>query len=131
MIIEDKTTHALTSHIVFNIKRNETGNTKKFMARVVAGGRWRVNQRDYDTVYTPVVSFTLCVLTMFLTCTLGWFCKHVDATAAFLNGEIDKVNYSISLQQAKSQPYGDYLSAPQSVIWVEPSTTSMVPKTTT
>lgn len=85
-----KTTDKLSSHIVLKIKRDEKGRVKKFKARLVAGGHRQVFQRDYDTVYAPVVSFILCILTLILAFSFGWLCKHVDVTAAFLNGDIDR-----------------------------------------
>lgn len=47
---------------------------KKTEARVVAGGQRQVYQRDYDTVYAPIVGFTISILTLILKFTLGWFC---------------------------------------------------------
>lgn len=38
----------------------------------------------------PIVNFTIRVFTLLLTFTLGWYCKHVDITSAFLNGEIGR-----------------------------------------
>lgn len=87
---EGKPAHALTSHIALTIKREKNGNTKLFTARVMADGHRQVYQREYDTVYALVISFTLCVLTLTLTFTLGWFFKHVDFIAALLSGEMER-----------------------------------------
>ncbi len=81
----------------------------RFKARVVAGGHLQVKGRDYDAVYAPVTDFTLTRLMMALPMELSWSMRHIDVTAAFLNGDIDQelfVSHSVNLPiRMKSNAY--------------------------
>ena len=81
------------THVVLNIKRDEEGNPVQFKARVVAGGNFQVQGVDYDSVYTPVVDFTMVLIILCIIVHYGWAKFQVDIKAAFLNGDIDIETY--------------------------------------
>lgn len=78
-----KPVHALTSFILLKINRYYNVNVTNFMAHVVAGGHKQRYQGDYETLYETVLIFVLTLLTLILTFTYGWFCKHVTKLQHF------------------------------------------------
>lgn len=82
---------ALPSHLVLKIKRNKHGQAKKFKARIVPGGNRQVHHRDSDKIFAPVVDSTVCLLVLLLAFVKGWFTRHIDVKAVFLNGDIDRI----------------------------------------
>lgn len=83
----------LLRHIVIEIKRNKDEQAKKIKARVVAGGNKQLYQRDHESVYDPVVEFTVCLLVLITSFVMRWFTRQVDVKAALLNGDIDRLIY--------------------------------------
>ena len=83
----------LPTHVVLRIKRDSDGNPSRFKARIVAGGNLQTIGRDVDSVYAPVVDYTVTLLTLALSHQMNWVASHVDVKAAFLNGEIDRETY--------------------------------------
>lgn len=81
--------------LCYKVKRNKHGQHKMFIARLVAGDHRRVHQLDYDKVYAPVVDLIVCVLVLLLALVMEWWTRHVDVKAAFLNGGIDRLLYSM------------------------------------
>lgn len=88
-----KNENILPSHIILRIKRNENGHPIRFKARIVVGGNYQVKGRDFDTVYSPVVSFTTVLIILALAEQYNWETVQVDLTLAFLNGDIDRLIY--------------------------------------
>lgn len=43
----------LPSLVMLKVKRNEKGHPKKFKAKVVDDGKFRIRSLDYDAVYVP------------------------------------------------------------------------------
>lgn len=41
-------------------------------------------------MYAPVANFMLCLITLIISFVSSWHMKHVDVSAAFLNGDIDR-----------------------------------------
>lgn len=83
----------LPSQVVLRIKRNEKGYPTKFKARVVAGGNFQIPGEDFDTVFSPVVDFTLVLIILTVVVQYNWFTQQIDVKAAFLNGTIDRETY--------------------------------------
>lgn len=80
----------LPTHVILKIKRNSEGVPERFKARIVAGGNLQISGRDVDDVYSPVVDYSIVLLTLAVSNQLGWFTRHVDVKSAFLNGNIDR-----------------------------------------
>lgn len=91
----DPITHVdiLPSFVKLKIKRDEEGYPVKFKARVVAGENFQIFGKDFDSVYAPVIDFSIVLLMLCIAISLGWFTKHTDVKAAFLNGDIDRETY--------------------------------------
>ena len=83
----------LPTHVVLKIKRDEMGNPEKFKARVVAGGNFQIQGKDYDSVYAPVVDFTMVLTVLCIIVHYDWYKYQVDIKAAFLNGDIDRETF--------------------------------------
>lgn len=79
----------INSYIVLKIKRSAAGQAKKFKTRVVAGGHRQVFKQDFGTLYAPVVSFIICLLTLIIAFTMGWFLRHLNVIAALFRCKID------------------------------------------
>eukprot|EP00171_Calliarthron_tuberculosum_P019463 IDg19463t1 len=88
-----KNANVLPSHIVLRIKRNELGHPIRFKARIVVGGNHQVKGKDFESVYSPVVSFTTVLIVLALAEQYSWETMQVDLTLAFLNGDIDRLIY--------------------------------------
>lgn len=84
---------ALPSPIALKTKRNKHGQAKKLKDRVVAGGNRQVYQRNYENIYAPVIAFWICLLNIIFAFLFGWFLRHVDVKATFMNGKIDRAIY--------------------------------------
>ena len=56
----------------------------------MAGGHLPVYGRDYDSVYAPVADFNIVRLVLILSLQNNWHTRHIDVTAAFLNGDMDR-----------------------------------------
>lgn len=48
---------------------------------------------DYDSVYAPMVDFSVALIVLALSNVHNWYAKHVEITTAFLNGDTDRVMY--------------------------------------
>lgn len=83
----------LPNHVVLRIKCDSNGNRTKLKARIVSGGHLQVYGRDFDTICSPVVEFTVVFAVLAIWMQSKWNTCHVDATAAFINGDIDRENY--------------------------------------
>lgn len=88
-----KNANVLPSHIILRIKRNESGHPIRFKARIVVGGNHQVKGRDFDSVYSPVVSFTTVLIVLAMAEQYSWETIQADMTLAFLNGDIDREIY--------------------------------------
>ncbi len=80
----------LPSHVILKVKRDENGAATRFKARVVVGGHKQQRDIDFDDIYAPVVEFSSIRLFLIVAFKNNWKWEHVDVTAAFLNGDIDR-----------------------------------------
>lgn len=80
----------LPTRAILKIKRNADGSVERFNARVVAGGNHQAYSETYKETYTPVVSFKIVPLLLYLTLCLGMSIGQVDVKTAFLNGELSE-----------------------------------------
>ena len=94
-VIDDlpKERKAVSSKLVFRVKRNADGSIERFKARLVARGYSQVPGMDFDETFAPVVKLTsiriLCALTLLLKLHL----HHLDVDTAFLNGILQEEIY--------------------------------------
>eukprot|EP00171_Calliarthron_tuberculosum_P021766 IDg21766t1 len=72
----------LPSHVVLKVKRNEEGQPVRFKARIVAGGNFQVQGKDFNSIYAPVVDFTLVLLALCIAEHRGWVTLHVDVRSS-------------------------------------------------
>jgi len=84
---------AISSKWIFKIKRDETGNIKRFKARLVARGYSQREGIDYTETFAPVVRYesvrTLITIAALKNLEIGQF----DIKTAFLNGELEEEIY--------------------------------------
>ena len=75
---------------VFKIKRNATGEIKKYKACLVAKGYSQVQGVDYDDTYAPVAQLSsLCTILAIAACN-NWDIEVFDFHSAFLNSKLSK-----------------------------------------
>lgn len=72
---------------------NKHGEIKKFRARVIAGRNFQVYQCDYENTYAPFFDFKFFLFVLIIAFVKGWFPRHVNVKASFLNGDIDRIIY--------------------------------------
>ena len=85
----------LPCHWVFRIKVDANNKPQKFKARLVAGGNRQVEGLDYGETYAPVSTYATMRILMLLAAHRGWEVKQLDIKTAFLNGDIDTLQYMI------------------------------------
>lgn len=112
---QDGKPRVLPTHVVLKMKRDENGIAKRFKARVVSGGSLQVIGKDCDVLYAPVVDYSIALLTIAIAKQRNWKTAHLDVTAAFLNGNIDReayVSHPYNLtSELKSGNYYELLNA--------------------
>lgn len=70
---------------IYNIKRNENGEIKRFKARLVAQGFRQIKGETYDDVYSPVVNFSIIrFFFALLVCFNKWLHIQCDIKCAYL-----------------------------------------------
>ena len=94
-VIDDlpKGRKAVSSKLIFQVKRNADGSIKHFKAHLVVHGYSQVPGMDFDETFAPVVKLTsICIL-----CALASLLKlhfhHLDVNTAFLNGILQEEIY--------------------------------------
>lgn len=80
----------ITSTWVFKIKTGPNGEITRFKARLVARGFLQVKGKDFNFTYAPVSNIKTARILLALGAKNGWEIIQYDATAAFLNGVLDK-----------------------------------------
>lgn len=78
---------------VFKTKRDANGNVDRHKARLVMKGFSQRKGVDYDETYSPVVRHSSLRYLFALSAKLGLSIDQMDATTAFLQGELSKVIY--------------------------------------
>lgn len=87
---ESPQSQPLPTHPVLKIKRNSGGNVERFRAHIVAGGNHQVYGENYKETHSPVVSFSLVRIFLYLTLCLGMSIFQVDMKKAFLNVDLSE-----------------------------------------
>ena len=73
---------------VFKIKRNASGEIKKYKAQLVAKGYLQIQGVDYDETYAPIARLvSLCMVLAIAACN-DWNIEVFDFHSAFLNGKL-------------------------------------------
>lgn len=80
----------LSTHAVLKTKRDKSGTPSTFKDRVVAGGNFQIQERDFDTVWGPADDFTLVLLTLRMSLSCGWNARQVDVKDAFLKSDVER-----------------------------------------
>lgn len=84
---------AISSKLVFKIKRLPDGTIERYKARLVARGFSQMPGLDFDEVFSPVVKLTSIRVLCALAVRLGLHFHHLDVDTAFLNGELEEELY--------------------------------------
>ena len=85
----------LPCHWVFRIKVDKDNKPQKFKARLVAGGNRQVEGLDYAETYAPVSTHATMRMMLLIAANRGWTVRQLDIKTAFLNGDIDTLQYMI------------------------------------
>lgn len=75
---------------VYKIKKNASGDFKRFKARLVACGYSQKFGIDFNETFAPVVRHSTIRLLFAIGNQLDMDMEHLDVTTAFLNGELDE-----------------------------------------
>ena len=94
-VIDDlpKGRKAVSSKLVFRVKRNVDGSIERFKARLVARGYSQVPGMDFDETFAPVVKLTSVRILCALASLLKLHFHHLDVDTAFLNGTLQEEIY--------------------------------------
>jgi transposase InsO family protein len=94
-VIDDlpKGRKAVSSKLVFRVKRNADGSIERFKARLVARGYSQVPGMDFDETFAPVVKLTSIRILCALASLLKLHFHHLDVDTAFLNGILQEEIY--------------------------------------
>jgi len=94
-VIDDlpKGRKAVSSELVFQVKRNTDGSIERFKARLVAHGYSQVPGMDFDETFAPVVKLTSIRILCALASLLKLHFHHLDVDTAFLNGILQEEIY--------------------------------------
>ena len=84
---------AIGSKWVFKKKKDETGQVRKYKARLVAQGFSQQPGVDFENTYAPVVSTATLRALLSFAATNDWVIQHDDVTSAYLNGNITEEIY--------------------------------------
>ena len=90
---------------IFKLKPN------KFKARIVAQGYSQKPGVDYDETFAPVVKFESIRAILSLSAYNSMYVHHLDITAAFLNGYLDRDDIFMS------QPEGCIVKGKENMVW--------------
>lgn len=77
----------------FKAKTDSNGNVARFKARLVAQGFSQKFGTDYDQVFAPVAKQTTFRTLLVIASKENLIVQHIDAKAAFLNGELEETIY--------------------------------------
>ena len=84
---------AVSSKLVFRVKRNADGSIECYKARLVAHGFFQVPGMDFDETFAPVVKLTSIHILCALAVLLKLHFHHLDVNVAFLNGILQEEIY--------------------------------------
>lgn len=84
---------AISCKWVFKRKCDDSGNTLRYRARLVARGFLQQPGRDYEETFAPVVKWTTLRLLMAIAARKGFQVDHLDVTTAFLYGDLQEEVY--------------------------------------
>ena len=77
---------------VFKVKRDENGDVQRYKARLVAQGYSKMEEVDYNEVYSSVVRNTIRSL-LALSNAKNWEVRQMDVRKAFLQGNLEEKVY--------------------------------------
>lgn len=84
---------AISSKLVFKIKRLPDGSIERHKVRLVARGFSQMPGLDFDEVFAPVVKLTSLRVLCALAVQLQLYFHHLDVDTAFLNGALEDELY--------------------------------------
>lgn len=84
-------TPVLHSKFVLKRERNESGEIKKYKARLVVFGNEEV--KNDEESFSPVPDFTIIKLILFIAAQRDWHCTHFDFQSAFSNRRLTRPVY--------------------------------------
>ena len=89
----NKKPHVISCKWVFAYKVGKDGYLEKFKARLVARGFTQKHGVHFDKVFSPVVKIQSVRLLTAAAFASGFYMHQFDVDVAYLNGEMDYVNY--------------------------------------
>ena len=100
----------LGNKIVLRRKRGASGQIERYKARFTARGDHQRESIDYEETFAPVVKSASIRVVFALAATMGLLVRHLDVTAAFLNGVLKETVYM-------RQPKGFEEPGKESWVW--------------
>ena len=90
LVKRPKDRRILTNRWVFKKKLNENSEVTSYKARLVVKGFNQKHGEDYDSTFSPVVSFDSVRILLAHSAENNCKIHHVDVSTAFLNGDLDE-----------------------------------------
>lgn len=78
---------------VYKIKKDRTGNIKRYKARLCAKGYIQTKGIYYNEVFSPVVSATTLRILLTIAASKNYYINHFDFETAFLNAKLNEDIY--------------------------------------
>ena len=86
---------------MFKVKHTADGSVERFKARLVAQGYSQSQGVDYQEIFSPVVRYTSIRSLLAVAKICDWEISQMDVKTAFLQGELDDVNFNESTRRLR------------------------------
>ncbi|KAL0839364.1 hypothetical protein ABMA28_016098 [Loxostege sticticalis] len=88
--VERSGQRTLTTKWVFNIKRDENNQGKRFKARLCARGFSQIKDIDYQEIFSPTTRYDSIRIILSIAARYDLEIQQFDVKTAFLNGNLDE-----------------------------------------
>jgi len=89
------------------------GTIKKLKSRLCAGGHRQIKDRNYHSVFSPVVSWSTIRLLLILSIILNLSTRQIDFTSAFVHANIDKPPNFNQMTPQEQRRQGIFIELPR------------------